>query len=75
MYQQTVLVALKDTENALSAYAKERLRRDSLTESVDADRRALDIARELYKNGLVDFLRVLSSETSLFNAVDLEPMR
>jgi len=70
VYQQTVLVALKDTENALTAYAKEQVRRDSLTESVDADRRALDIAQELYKNGLVDFLRVLNSETSLYVAQD-----
>jgi len=70
VYQQTVLVALKETENALTAYAKEQVRRDSLNESVDADRRALDIAQELYKSGLVDFLRVLSSETSLYVAQD-----
>jgi len=70
VYQQTVLVALKDTEDALTAYAKEQVRRDSLTESVDAERRAVDIAQELYKNGLVDFLRVLSSETSLYVAQD-----
>ena len=70
VYQQTILLALKETENALTAYAKEQVRRDSLTESVDADRSALDIAQELYKNGLVDFLRVLSSETSLYAAQD-----
>lgn len=69
-YEQTVLDALKDTENALTAYAKEQIRRESLTESVDADQRALRIATGLYKSGLVDFLRVLNSETSLYVAQD-----
>ncbi len=69
-YQQTVLVALEDTENALFAYAKEQVRRESLTQSVQADQRALGIATQLYKSGLVDFLRVLNSETSLYVAQD-----
>lgn len=69
-YQQTILVALEDTENALIAYAKEQVRRESLTESVQADERALEIATQLYKSGLVDFLRVLNSETSLYVAQD-----
>jgi multidrug efflux system outer membrane protein len=69
-YQQTILVALEDAENALTAYAKEQVRRESLTQSVQADQRALEIATQLYKSGLVDFLRVLNSETSLYVAQD-----
>ena len=37
-YQQTVLVALEDAENALTAYAREQVRRESLSQSVQADR-------------------------------------
>ncbi len=69
-YQQTVLVALQDVENALTAYAREQVRRESLEDSVVADQRALDLATGLYKSGLVDFVNVLTSETSLYNAQD-----
>ncbi len=69
-YQQTVLVALEDTENALTAYAREQVRRESLRRSVDANQRALELAKQLYKSGLTDFLRVLDSESSLYTAQD-----
>jgi len=69
-YKQTVLEALKDVEIALTAYAKEQVRRESLTQSVQADSRATEMATQLYKSGLVDFLRVLNSQTSLYAAQD-----
>lgn len=69
-YRQTVLTALEDAETALTAYAREQVRRESLGRSVRADQQALDLSRQLYKNGLVDFLRVLDSETSLYSAQD-----
>ncbi len=64
-YQQTVLEALKDAENALTAYAREQVRRESLKQSVEANQQAFDLATQLYKTGLADFLRVLYSETAL----------
>jgi len=70
-YKQTVLVALKDVESALTAYAKEQVRRESLTQSVQADNRATAMATQLYTSGLVDFLRVLNSQTSLYAAQDV----
>jgi len=69
-YQQTILLALQDTENALTDYAKEQVRRESLSQSVEANKKALDLSTELYKTGLADFLRVLDSERSLFIAQD-----
>ncbi len=69
-YQQTVLTALQDTESALTAYAKEQDRRDSLEQSVDASQQAYDLSTQLYKNGLIDFLRVLVSQTQLDVARD-----
>ena len=69
-YQQTVLVALEDSENALVAYAREQTRRESLLRSVQADQQAVELSTQLYKSGLVDFLRVLDSERSLYIAQD-----
>ena len=69
-YKQTVLTALEDTETALTAYAREQVRRESLARAVDADRQALDLSTQLYKNGLVDFLNVLNSETTLYTTQD-----
>lgn len=69
-YQQTVLVALEDSENALVAYANEHTRHESLVQSEQADQQAVDLSTQLYKSGLVDFLRVLDSERSLYLAQD-----
>ena len=69
-YEQTVLVALEDTENALTAYAREQTRRESLSQSVQADQQALELSTQLYKNGLADFLHALDAERSLYAAQD-----
>lgn len=69
-YKETVLTALQDAENALTAYAREQVRRESLARSVDANRQAFSLSTQLYRNGLTDFLRVLDSETSLYSAQD-----
>ncbi|MGO8764962.1 MAG: efflux transporter outer membrane subunit [Limisphaerales bacterium] len=69
-YQQAVLTALEDAENALTAYAKEQVRRESLAQSVQANQRALGLSTDLYKSGLADFLHVLDSERSLYAAQD-----
>jgi outer membrane protein, multidrug efflux system len=69
-YEQTVLVALEDAENALTAYAREQTRRESLSQSVQANEEALELSTQLYNNGLADFLHVLDSERSLYAAQD-----
>ncbi len=69
-YEQTVLDAFADVENALVAYAKEQERFRSLETSLRAQRAALALAQDLYKNGLADFLTVLDSERSLYQAQD-----
>ncbi len=58
------------SENALTAYAREQVRRESLSRSVQANQQALELSTQLYKSGLVDFLRVLDSERSLYTAQD-----
>lgn len=69
-YEQTVLSAFEDVENALSAFAKEQARYQSLKESVTAQQAAVNLSRDLYQNGLTDFIRVLDSERSLYQAED-----
>jgi outer membrane protein, multidrug efflux system len=70
VYQQTILTALQDAEGALTNYAKEQVRRRSLSESFDAETQALELSTKLYKSGLADFIRVLDSERSLYLAQD-----
>jgi NodT family efflux transporter outer membrane factor (OMF) lipoprotein len=67
-YEKTVLTAFEDVENALVSYAKEQVRYRSLMDAVTANRRALAMADELYKNGLIDFLNLLDSQRALYAA-------
>jgi NodT family efflux transporter outer membrane factor (OMF) lipoprotein len=69
-YQQAVLQALQDVEDALTNYASEQIRRQSLAEAVAADRRAVDVAQDRYRQGVVDFLTVLDAQRSLFRTQD-----
>ena len=65
-FQQTVLTALQDVENALIASTKEDRRRAALTQAVRANRQAVKYATQLYTQGQVDFLNVLDSQRSLY---------
>ena len=69
-YQQTVLGALEDVENALIAYSKQQDTRKSLIDAVAANRKAVDISTRLYGEGLTDFLSVLIAERNLFESED-----
>jgi NodT family efflux transporter outer membrane factor (OMF) lipoprotein len=69
-YEQTMLTAFEDVENALVAYANEQNRRESLTDAVTSSTKSLDLADKLYANGLTDFLHVLDAERSLYAAQD-----
>ncbi len=67
-YQQTVLQAWHDVDNALTAYATEQRRQDALAGAVAQNRLALRLARERYTQGVADFLNVLDAERALLNA-------
>ncbi len=69
-YEKTVLTSFEDVENALVAYANEQVRNRSLAEAVAANRRALELANDLYTKGLGDFLAVLDAERSLYQTED-----
>ncbi len=67
-YQRTVLQAFHDVDNALIAYRTDQLRRDRLAAQVAQSRRAYQIATERYKNGLSDFLEVLTAQRTLLQS-------
>jgi outer membrane protein TolC len=67
-YQHTVLGALHDVDNALTAYDKQQRQRLHLEQAVTQNRRALDLARQRYEQGVSDFLQVLIVQRDLLAA-------
>lgn len=65
-YQDTVLRAARELEDAAIGFAQRRAQVAILEGSVQAARRSLDIADVQYREGLVDFERVLDSQRALF---------
>lgn len=65
-YRSTILTALKDVETALVAYAKEQQHRNDLEDAVTNNRKAVDLATELYVAGKTDFLNVLVTQNALY---------
>ncbi|MFZ0035131.1 MAG: efflux transporter outer membrane subunit [Sedimentisphaerales bacterium] len=69
-YQKAVLTALQDVENALVSYSKEQQRHKALEVTVTANRKAVELATQLYSQGQTEFLSVLDSQRSLFASED-----
>jgi multidrug efflux system outer membrane protein len=69
-YEQTVLRALQETEDALVTHARSRDRLRELSQAADASQTAARLARLRYENGAVDFLQVLDAERSLLQVED-----
>jgi multidrug efflux system outer membrane protein len=62
IYEQTVLLALEEVENALTSYDRERQRLRHLEASAASAREAATLARQRYQDGVADFLTVLDAE-------------
>ena len=61
-YEKTVLTAVKETRDALRAFENEQQRMQSLEGAVDAAQTAALLADDQYKNGLIDFSKMLDSQ-------------
>jgi multidrug efflux system outer membrane protein len=61
-YEQTVLNALEETENAFVNYREQQARLKSLMEQAEASRRAADLAAIQYREGVTDFLTLLDAQ-------------
>jgi multidrug efflux system outer membrane protein len=69
-YESTVLRAVEETENAFVVYGHGRERLTSVVEQATASRRAAELARVQYREGALDFLRLLDAERTLLQAED-----
>ncbi|MCE5272946.1 efflux transporter outer membrane subunit [bacterium] len=69
-YESSVLGAVEEVENALTAYAKEQKRRQSLSAAAAAAGKAADLARQEYEAGLTDFSSILEAQRSLLSFQD-----
>jgi NodT family efflux transporter outer membrane factor (OMF) lipoprotein len=70
-YEKTVLVSLQEAENAVVAYAQEQNRHQALADAVADNRHSLEMAESLFAKGRVNFLDVLDTRRSLYQADDL----
>ena len=69
-YERTVLVALRDVEDAILAYEREEERRNALARSVVAAQESVELVKTLYRTGLTNFQNVLDMERSLTQQQD-----
>jgi len=69
-YENTVLLALEEVEDAMTAYVQQQDRNKSLDLSVVASEKSVELVETLYKTGLTDFQNVLDMQRSLFNQQD-----
>jgi multidrug efflux system outer membrane protein len=69
-YELTVLRALEETENAFVLYGQQRARLSAVVQQTAASRQAAELARVQYREGALDFLRLLDAERSLLQAED-----
>jgi outer membrane protein, multidrug efflux system len=69
-YRKTVLIALKEVEDALTRAAADQARQANLEQSAEFAEAAERLSREQYQGGLVDFSRVLSAQGMRLTADD-----
>jgi NodT family efflux transporter outer membrane factor (OMF) lipoprotein len=65
-YQQTVLRAWHEIENALSGYSAEQEHNRELAAALAASREAYEIARVRYNHGMINYLAELDARRTLF---------
>ena len=71
-YEQTVLNAFGEVEDALSSQAAEELRYQALTAQLADDRQALAEAQERYRRGQVALIPVLEDQAQLYATQDAQ---
>jgi NodT family efflux transporter outer membrane factor (OMF) lipoprotein len=67
-YRKTVLSALQDVEDALTALQADARRSAALNDTVAADQRAYDVDREAYRHGIMSYLSLLTVNIQLVQA-------
>lgn len=69
-YQETVLRAAQEVEDAIVAFLRSQEQERFLSESVESGKRAVDLSLIQYRQGLIDYSRVLDSQEFLVGQQD-----
>ncbi|HEY1588621.1 MAG TPA: efflux transporter outer membrane subunit, partial [Rhodanobacter sp.] len=69
-YQQTVLLAIEDIDNAVTGFNQQRVRVDHLIEQSTQSKRAAELAQVRYQEGATSFLELLDAERTQLSAED-----
>ncbi len=67
-YQNTVLTAYSEVESAMVAYSEARKQVTFYRRSVEASRKAADIAVDQYRDGIASYSRILNTQTALLRS-------
>jgi outer membrane protein TolC len=67
-YRKTVLNALEEVEDGLSAVHEDALRTQSLKETVAADERALELQLDAYRHGVISYIGALNVQLQAVQA-------
>ena len=74
-YQNTVLEASREVEDALVGFLRAKEQVEFLSESVEAAQRSVDLALLQYRDGVADYQRVLDTQQALVAQQDLKTAR
>jgi multidrug efflux system outer membrane protein len=69
-FERSVLLALEETENALTDFGRQQVRRGALEEAARASEQAADLARQRFDAGVASFLDVLQAEGARLSVQD-----
>jgi NodT family efflux transporter outer membrane factor (OMF) lipoprotein len=69
-YEQTILLAFEEVENALVAFARLRDEQAATADAIAAANLSLDLSTALYKDGLADFQNVLDAQRTVLQFED-----
>jgi NodT family efflux transporter outer membrane factor (OMF) lipoprotein len=69
-YEKTILAALEEAENAITAYVNEQKRARSLNEAMTSATDSTKLALVQYKSGLIDFQAVLDAQRTYLSVRD-----
>ena len=67
-YEKSVLTALKEVESALIAISTYRAQAEQYAEYVEANRRIAQLTMALYRNGMSNYLDVISTQQTWYNS-------
>ena len=65
-YQETVIQAARDVEDAMVAFVGSQQQDDILTDTVESAKRSTELSMVRYQEGFADYQRVLDAQQALF---------